>query len=89
MQELNVGAEEAGRDANMRSHQHHLHDSLVIILNRQIKVHLKGAKPTKLVGEEANVWQTSYAAPSTDFLIKTNCRTLFFLPTRSCFQSEE
>lgn len=46
MQELNVRAEEAGRDANMKSHQHHRHDSLVIILNGQIKVHFKGAKRT-------------------------------------------
>lgn len=46
MQELNVRAEEAGRDANMKSHQHHLHDSSVRILNGQIKVHFKGAKRT-------------------------------------------
>lgn len=33
---------------------------------------------TQLVGEGANVWQTSYAASSTDFLIKTNGAVRFF-----------
>lgn len=46
MQELNVRAEEAGRDANTKSHQHHLHDGLVRILKGQIKVHFKGGKRT-------------------------------------------